>query len=324
MVEGGVPEVDGAERVGESAHEKLLEFQLSREGEAQVGRQREVGGEPKELLLVILEEGVAVLVRGLGSGRGGDGGADAARDGIREVGQAVADDLVELRREHSHSLLLLALGRLEALHEIDHVRVAPRQSLADDLKGPSHDVGPLHGDGDGQAHVRVAQIIPITSADGAPGRHVHASLHHPSTQFGALLLHDARYDHGRLVVVNDGVHEIDTGDGRQRVGPGQRHRLLDAAELGDGDAELLPHPCVRAGGGRHGPGRSDRASGEGNAPALREALDEHVPPEAAPVLTAEDGAHGYPDVLALHGAVHEGGVEGHVTRAHAQAGMIAL
>mmetsp|Transcript_19288 Transcript_19288/g.56291 ORF Transcript_19288/g.56291 Transcript_19288/m.56291 type:complete len:330 (+) Transcript_19288:836-1825(+) len=319
----GVPQVNGPESVGEPSHEQLLELEPSAQSEAKVGRQCEVGAETQELLLVILQELVTVLVGVPGSSLGGNGRPESTRHRVEEVGHAMPDDLVELFGEGIHGLLLLGLGSLKALHEFEHVGMTPRQSLSDDLKGARHDVGPLHRDGDGEAHVGRSQIIPIAEADGRAGRDVHPPLDDAPSELGALLLHDGRDDHGSLVIVHNGVHEVDARDGREAVRSGEGHGLLYAPEFGDGDAELLPDARVRARGGRDVPCGPDGPGGEGYATPFGEALDEHVPSEATPVLPPEDEGHGNPDVLALDGPVHEGGGEGHVAGTHAEAGVVA-
>ncbi|EJK45064.1 hypothetical protein THAOC_36345, partial [Thalassiosira oceanica] len=340
VVQRRVAEVYRAEGVGEAPHEQLLELEAAAEGEAKVGREGEVVREAEELLLVVGQEVVAVLVRGLGPRRGGDAASHAPTDGAEEVGNAVAHDLVELPDEDGRGLLLLAGRPLQRAQQVAHVGVAPRESLPDDLEAPGHDVRALDRDGDGEGHVRVADVVPLAAAYGRAGRDVHAALDDAAAALGAVLLHDGGDDHGRLVVVDDGVHDVAARDGDEAVAPGLRHgclfpdtarqgteqknkrppplTLLYPPELRDWHPELLPDPRVRPDAGDDRPGGPDAPGGEADAPPLGEALDEHVPPEAAPSLPAEDGVHGYPNVVALDGPVHEGRAQGDVAGSHAE------
>mmetsp|Transcript_3322 Transcript_3322/g.8459 ORF Transcript_3322/g.8459 Transcript_3322/m.8459 type:complete len:291 (-) Transcript_3322:115-987(-) len=197
--------------------------------------------------------------------------------------------------------------------------MAPRESLPDDLERPRHDIGTLDRNGDGKAHVGVSHVVLVSAADGRAGRNVHPAFDYAPAALCAVLLHDGADDHGGLVVVHDGVHDVASRDGNEAIASCLGHGFLNAPKFGDGNLKLLPDPRIRPHPRHHAPRRADAPRRQANAPSLREAFDEHVPSEAASFLSAQDGRHGYPDVLALDGTVHEGGAEGYVTRSHSQA-----
>ena len=315
MVQRGVAEEDGAHRVGEAAHQQLLELEAAAQSERDVGGEGEVGREAQQLRLVVRDERVAVLVGVLGAERRRDGRADAAREREAPVGEDMAEDLEELRAELGGRVGLVGLQRVD---RGEHVRVAAREALPDDLEGARHDVGALDGDRDGHRHVGVADEVGLAARDACAAEDVHAVGDDAPAALGAALLHDRREDHRRLVVVDDGVRELGAREHDVRLAPRARERLLDAAELGDGHAELLAHARVGTDARADGACRAHRTRREGDAAALGEALDEHVPAEAAALLPAEHRRHRHPHVLARDGAVHERRVERHVARAHVQ------
>ena len=60
-------------------------------------------------------------------------------------------------------------------------------------------------------------IVFVAAADGRSGSGVHAALNDASSAFGAVLFHDGGDDHGGLMVVNDGVHDVTSRDGDEAV-----------------------------------------------------------------------------------------------------------
>mmetsp|Transcript_37679 Transcript_37679/g.88121 ORF Transcript_37679/g.88121 Transcript_37679/m.88121 type:complete len:242 (-) Transcript_37679:819-1544(-) len=233
----------------------------------------------------------------------------------------MAKHLDELRAELVRSV---SLGRLQRADERQHVRVATCEALPDDLERAGHDVGALDCDGHRHRHVHVAHKIHVAPTDARAAEDVHAILDHAPPALGARLLHDGREHHGRLVVVDNGVHQLDAGNHRVRLTASTCERLLDAAEFGDGHAELLADARVGTDGAGDGSRSAHRAGGERDAATLSEGLDEHVPAEAAALLAAKDRGHRDPHVLAFDRAVHESGIERHVPRAHPKALMTPL
>mmetsp|Transcript_19757 Transcript_19757/g.55823 ORF Transcript_19757/g.55823 Transcript_19757/m.55823 type:complete len:326 (-) Transcript_19757:1298-2275(-) len=313
----------GTQGIGETSHEKFFKFQPTAESEAQIGRQRKVGRKALELVLVVLEQLVAVLVGILRARGGREGGCHAASQGSAKVGEPVMHDLVELVAEDLDGLFLLFRWHLQRQDEIQHVRMASRQALSDDLEGPRHDVGTFDRDADWHVHVGIANVIHVSAADGGSGGDVHAALDDATAAFGAVLLHDGRNDHGCLVVVDDRVHEVRAGNVDQGIAADQRHGLLDAAEFRDGNSELLADARVGTDCAHNASAGSCGACWQADTAAFREAFDEHVPPESASFLAAQDVGHWDPNVFTFDGSVHEGRIQWHVTTSHAKSGMVA-
>mmetsp|Transcript_19550 Transcript_19550/g.39852 ORF Transcript_19550/g.39852 Transcript_19550/m.39852 type:complete len:492 (-) Transcript_19550:778-2253(-) len=321
VVQRRIAEEDGAVRVGEAAHEQLLELEPAAQQEAQVAGEGEVGGEAQQLRLVVAHQLVAVPVcRGGARGRR-EQRAGAAAEGEAEVGHGVLEAASGVLGEAAGRVLVRSLQRLD---DVEHVRVATREALADDLEGSRHDVGPLDGDRHGHRHVRVAQEVGMAARDARPRQHVHAALEHAPAPLGARLLHNGGEHHRRLVVVDDGVGELGGGENDVRFASRLGHGLLDATELSDGHLELLAHARVRPHACTHGACRSHGAGGERDASPLGQTLDEHMPAVAAAALPPQDALHRNPHAVALDGAVHEGRVHRHVPRAHVQPLVPAL
>ena len=321
VVQRRVPKEDGAHRIGEAAHEKLFELEPTAKRQRDVGREREVGRETQELRLVVLDERIAILIRLLGPERRRDARADAAREGEAPVGEDVAEHLEQVGAELGGRVRLLGLERVD---RGEHVRVAAGEALADDLERARHDVGALDGDGDGHRHVRTTHEVGLALRDARAAEDVHAIGDDTTAALGARLLHDGREHHRSLVVVDDGVRQLGSREHNVRLAARARKGLLDATELGEGHAELLAHARVGPDARADGACGAHRARRKGDATALGEALDEHVPAKAAALLTAEDVGHGHPHVLAGDSAVHEGRVQGHVARAHVEALVASL
>mmetsp|Transcript_39122 Transcript_39122/g.71922 ORF Transcript_39122/g.71922 Transcript_39122/m.71922 type:complete len:270 (+) Transcript_39122:1130-1939(+) len=263
----------------------------------------------------------AVLVRAVAAKRGAYGALEAATNRQAQVLKHVSHHLEKLLPEHLRRVFFF---RAQALDEGHHVRVAARDALPHDLKAARHNVGALHGNGDGHAQISARRKVHVPAANPGPAQHVHAVEDDAPAPLRARLLHDAGNHHGRLVVVDDAVHQVRARHADQRLAAHARQHLLDPAEFRDGDLELLAHAAVRP-HARHQAFRGgDRARGEGDATALREALDKHVPPEPTLLLASEDVVHWDPHVVALHGSVHERRHQGNVPWPHAQTLVLAL
>lgn len=137
--------------------------------------------------------------------------------GFEVVSNAMPNNLVKLCHKRLHSLLLLQRRELQCLGQIVHVGLTPCQSLSNNLKRSSHDIGTLDSNGNGQTHVGISNIVFIATTNGRSGGNVHSALDDAPTAFGAVLLHDGADDHGCLVVVNDGVHDIASGNGDEAI-----------------------------------------------------------------------------------------------------------
>mmetsp|Transcript_18453 Transcript_18453/g.51281 ORF Transcript_18453/g.51281 Transcript_18453/m.51281 type:complete len:292 (+) Transcript_18453:823-1698(+) len=190
MMQGGVSQEHGPKGIGQASHEQLFELETSAESEAQVRRQCEVGRQTLQLVFVVLQELVAVLVGATGARRGADGGTHTTCQGTTKIGEPVLDDLVELLAEDLHTLLFLLLRQLQGKDEVQHVRVAAGQALANDLERSRHDVGTFDCDADWHVHVRVSKVVGVTTADGRPSCDVHSAFDDAPTALGTVLLHD--------------------------------------------------------------------------------------------------------------------------------------
>jgi hypothetical protein len=96
-------------------------------------------------------------------------------------------------------LLFLFLGHLEGGDEFEHVGVTAGESLSDDLEGAGHDVGAFDGNGNGEGHVGVTEVV-LVAADGRPGRDVHGAFDNAAstTTTTMVLIYD--WDNGIMPI----------------------------------------------------------------------------------------------------------------------------
>mmetsp|Transcript_18778 Transcript_18778/g.46978 ORF Transcript_18778/g.46978 Transcript_18778/m.46978 type:complete len:247 (+) Transcript_18778:409-1149(+) len=233
----------------------------------------------------------------------------------------MAEHLGDATHELGRRVLIVAH---EGLHDRQHVRVAAREALPDDLEGARHDVRALNGDSHWHRHVRISHEVGLAIADACASYNVHPVRDHPAAALSARLLHDRGENHRRLVVIDDGIGQLRSREDDVRLAPSPCQRLLDPAELCDRHAELLAHARVRAHARADSARRAHRPGRERHPAPLRQALHEHVPAEAAAGLAAEHAAHRDPHILTLHSAIHERRVEWRVAGAHVESSVPAL
>mmetsp|Transcript_17826 Transcript_17826/g.22156 ORF Transcript_17826/g.22156 Transcript_17826/m.22156 type:complete len:236 (-) Transcript_17826:932-1639(-) len=198
------------------------------------------------------------------------------------------------------------------------------QALSNDLKAPSHNISALHSDGNGKTHVGIANVIVISSANRTASSNVHAPLYNPAPSLSTVLLHDGRNYHWRLVIINNGIHEISSGNGDQSVTSRQSQRFLNPTKFRNGHAKLLSHPGVRPDATNDNLSRPDTTGGETHSPSFRQTLHKHIPSETAPLLPSKDILHGDPNVVTFDGTVHKTGIQREMAWSHPQPLVISL
>jgi hypothetical protein len=166
------------------------------------------------------------------------------------------------------------------------------------------------------SHVRISKVVIVATADCGSGSNIHSSLDHSSTTFGTVLFHDRRDDHRGLMVVNNGVHQVSTGNSNKGVTSGQRQGFLNSSKFGNWNSELLANSGVGTNGSNDDTSSTYGSSGEADSTTFSKALDKHLPAFTASVLSSQNIAHGDPYILSFYGTVHESSVQGHMTWAH--------
>ena len=166
---------------------------------------------------MVVNKLVAILVSSLGAEGSRESRTNTTSQGLSKVGQTVSNNLVELLGKNLDSLLFLLWWSLKTLNQFQHVRMASRQTLSNNLERTSHDVGTFDGNGNGQTHVCVSNVILVSTANGRSSGNVHSLLDNTTTTFGTVLLHDGRDDHGSLVIVDNGIHEISSSNANESI-----------------------------------------------------------------------------------------------------------
>mmetsp|Transcript_6086 Transcript_6086/g.8721 ORF Transcript_6086/g.8721 Transcript_6086/m.8721 type:complete len:289 (-) Transcript_6086:639-1505(-) len=199
-----------------------------------------------------------------------------------------------------------------------------RQSLSNDLERTSHNVGTFDSDGNGDGHVAVAHVVLVTSANGRSGSDVHAMLDNATTTFGNVLFHDGGNDHGSLMIVDNAVHQVTTGNRDQTVASSLAESFLDSTKLGDGHTELLAHSGISTDRRSNTSSGSKRTSRQTHSTSFGQTLNKHVPPIAASLLSSKNHVHGNPNVLTFNCTIHKSSVERHVAGTHVETRMVAF
>mmetsp|Transcript_27217 Transcript_27217/g.82621 ORF Transcript_27217/g.82621 Transcript_27217/m.82621 type:complete len:234 (+) Transcript_27217:1405-2106(+) len=214
--------------------------------------------------------------------------------------------------------------RLERGNERKHVRVAARDALTDDHEGSCHNVSALDSDSHWHRHPRVTYEVGLATADARAAKDVHPVLHHFAPALGARLLHDGGEHHRRLVVVDDGVRKLDARQHGVSLAATAAERLLDATKFGDRHLELFADARIGSHTRDDALSRTDGAGRQRDAASFGKRLNHHVPAKAAALLPTENGGHWDPHVVTLDSAIHEGTIEWHMPRPHAEAFVAAL
>ena len=179
------------------------------------------------------------------------------------------------------------------------------RALAEDDQVARQDVGALDRDGDGHGAVERAQIITGAVDHGAAGMDVHRVVDRAAHALGGVVLHDAR-DHRRLdALVQRGASQAPGGLHQVGIARQPRQPFLHALELADGDAELLAHAGVHAGGVRAHRGGGGRQRRQRNAAARRQRAHQHLPAVSGALGAADQRVQRYEHVAPIVGAVLE-------------------
>mmetsp|Transcript_30044 Transcript_30044/g.59889 ORF Transcript_30044/g.59889 Transcript_30044/m.59889 type:complete len:208 (+) Transcript_30044:400-1023(+) len=107
VVQCGVSQVNRAQGVGETAHEKFFEFQSSSKGEAEIGGECKVGRKTKKLFFVVGKEIIPAFVGFLRSECSRHRGANSSGYRVEEIAHSVTDNFVELLDKGLNGLLFL-------------------------------------------------------------------------------------------------------------------------------------------------------------------------------------------------------------------------
>ncbi|MNV04135.1 hypothetical protein D3C71_944230 [compost metagenome] len=186
-----------------------------------------------------------------------------------------------------------------------HVGMAASGTLPEDHQVASQYVGPLHRDGDRNAHVGVAGVVFRAELDGTTGVDVHGVIHDLARHFGHVVLGDGGDDGGRLTEIQGTCRHAtcpfqlvgETTDAGQR--------FLHPFKLADGHAKLLAHIGV----GAHGAARHVATGGtqgrQRDAATGGEALHQHAPAAAGVIRAADDPVERNEHILAEGRTVQE-------------------
>mmetsp|Transcript_19620 Transcript_19620/g.40371 ORF Transcript_19620/g.40371 Transcript_19620/m.40371 type:complete len:244 (-) Transcript_19620:226-957(-) len=243
---------------------------------------------------------------------------------MNKIGDTVVDNLVELSRKGFDGLIFLLLRCLQGIDKFQHVWMATGQSLANNLETSSHNVGSLDGNGNWQTHVCVSHEIVVTPTDCSTARNVHSMLHNSATTLCAVLLHNRGHHHWCLVVVNNGVHQICSGNSDESITSSLGQGFLNTSKFGNWHPELFANPRV-------GSNRTDdlastpsRTSWQTHTSSFGKAFHKHVPSETTTFLASQNIVHGDPHIVSFDGTIHKCGIKRHVSFSHVQSWMIAF
>mmetsp|Transcript_5699 Transcript_5699/g.13611 ORF Transcript_5699/g.13611 Transcript_5699/m.13611 type:complete len:261 (+) Transcript_5699:642-1424(+) len=243
-MKSGVSKENSSHGVGETSHQKFFKLETPAQSETQIGRKCKICRQAQELLFMVIQQFVSVFERRVRSRLGRNSRPDATGDGMNKVGDTVVDNLVELSCKCLDGLFFLLLGCLQGIDEFQHVWMATGQSLANNLETSGHNVGSLDGNSNWQTHVCVSHEIIVTPTDCSTARNVHSVLDNSSTTLCAVLLHNRRNHHWCFVVVNNGVHQICSGNSDESITSSLGQGFLNTTKFGNWHPELFANPRV--------------------------------------------------------------------------------
>ncbi|MGY3293863.1 hypothetical protein ACVWW3_000358 [Bradyrhizobium sp. LM2.9] len=215
----------------------------------------------------------------------------------------MADMLPERLVEGGEPAFTVGIGK--RIHLVEQIRMRADGALPEHDEIAGEDIGTLDGDADRDSAVEIAEIVLRTVDHGLAAMDVHGVVDRGAHPLGRVQLHDAGDDGGMDASVQRGASEppcrVELIGGADDAG----ERLLDALELGDGDAELLADAGIGAGGagGIGGAGRGQRW--QRDAAAGGERRHQHLPALPQPLLAADDIVERDEDVVAPVRAVLE-------------------
>jgi len=138
----------------------------------------------------------------------------------------------------------------QRVHFGEQIRVRADRALPKHDEIAGEDIGALHRDADRHRAVEAAHIVLRAVDDGLAAMDVHGVVDHDAHPLGGMQLHDPGDDRRMMALIESGTCQPPRGvDQIGRAGDAGE-RLLDAFELGDGNAELLADAGIGTRGAR--------------------------------------------------------------------------
>mmetsp|Transcript_9825 Transcript_9825/g.17905 ORF Transcript_9825/g.17905 Transcript_9825/m.17905 type:complete len:289 (+) Transcript_9825:1015-1881(+) len=202
--------------------------------------------------------------------------------------------------------------------------MASRQTLPNNLKRTCHDIGTFHGNGNGQTHICVSNVILISTANGRSSGNVHSFFDNTTTTFGTVLLHDGRDNHGSFVVIDNGIHEISTCNANESIAAGIDKCFLNTSKFCNGNTKLLSNTRIGTHSSDHTTPGTHRSRRQAHTTSFGKTFNKHVPSIATTFLSPQNFAHWDPNIFSFDCSIHKGSIERHVTRSHTQTRVVSL